>query len=174
MGSELPQITDISIPRCYYPKSALIQSISTTWIFRCFRASLCWSCLSSNDQHQWSCVHIPCQLQNQGCAYQTADITQTGTMWSQSACQVAVSCQGCSESTSPGRTDSTVVLNGLDGNPRRFQTFVGNRVACIMELIPSNHWRHVRDQENPADYASRVCSLRSWWDTVFGGMVPSG
>ncbi len=50
-------------------------------------------------------------------------------------------------------TDSTIVLNWLDGNPRRFKTYVGNQVSCIMELIPSSHWRHVNGLENPADCA---------------------
>ena len=37
-------------------------------------------------------------------------------------------------------TDSTIVLTWLDGNPRRFKTFVGNRISYIMELISSPHW----------------------------------
>ena len=32
-------------------------------------------------------------------------------------------------------TDSTIVLNWLVGDPRRFKTYVGNRVSCIVELI---------------------------------------
>ena len=52
-------------------------------------------------------------------------------------------------------TDSTIALNWLQGNPRRFKVFVGNRVAQMMELIPPDHWRHVVSEENPADCASR-------------------
>ena len=52
-------------------------------------------------------------------------------------------------------TDSTIVLSWLDGNPRRFKTYVGNRISCIMELIPTKHWRHVSGLQNPADCASR-------------------
>lgn len=33
-------------------------------------------------------------------------------------------------------TDSTIVLAWLDGSPRWFETFVGNRVATIMEFLP--------------------------------------
>ena len=33
-------------------------------------------------------------------------------------------------------TDSTIVLDWLKGNPRRFTQFVGNRVSVIMSLIP--------------------------------------
>jgi len=52
-------------------------------------------------------------------------------------------------------TDSTVVLNWLDGSPRHFKTFVGNRVSTIMELVPPDKWNHVSGQDNPADCASR-------------------
>ena len=66
-------------------------------------------------------------------------------------------------------TDSTVVLGWLRGNPQRFKTFVGNRVSEIIELTPSNRWRHVRSQDNPADPASRslypveLTKCQHWW-----------
>ena len=53
------------------------------------------------------------------------------------------------------RTDSTIVLNWLDGNPRRFKTYVGNRISFILSHAPSKHWRHVKGEQNPADCASR-------------------
>ena len=67
-------------------------------------------------------------------------------------------------------TDSTVVLGWLSGKPRRFKTFVGNRVSAIMDLVPPKRWRHVSGKQNPADCASRglfPCELlefRLWWD----------
>ncbi len=37
-------------------------------------------------------------------------------------------------------TDSTVVLNWLTGNPRRFKTYVGNRISFIIDQIsPERH-----------------------------------
>ncbi len=51
-------------------------------------------------------------------------------------------------------TDSTVVLNWLDGSPKRFKTYVGNRISAILDLIPPDKWRHVSGLENPADCAS--------------------
>ena len=39
-------------------------------------------------------------------------------------------------------TDSTIVLNWLDGNPRKFKTYVGNRVSHILELIRSDRRHH--------------------------------
>ena len=52
-------------------------------------------------------------------------------------------------------TDSTIVLNWLVGNPRRFKAYVGNRVSHIVGLIPPERWAHVDGKENPADCASR-------------------
>ncbi len=67
-------------------------------------------------------------------------------------------------------TDSTVVLGWLSGNPRRFKTFVGNRVSNTKELVPPDRWRHVPGDQNPADSASRslfpskLLEHRLWWD----------
>ena len=66
-------------------------------------------------------------------------------------------------------TDSTVVLNWVIGNPRRFKTFVGNRVSLISDLIAPNRWNHVEGTNNPADCASRgllpseILSHKLWW-----------
>ena len=66
-------------------------------------------------------------------------------------------------------TDSTIVLDWLKGNPRRFTQFVGNRVSVIMSLIPPERWSHVNGVENPADCASRgvfpaeIMVHNMWW-----------
>ena len=52
-------------------------------------------------------------------------------------------------------TDSTVVLGWLNGDPRRFKTFFGNRVSQITDLIAPSKWSHVCGTDNPADCASR-------------------
>ena len=51
--------------------------------------------------------------------------------------------------------DSTIVLAWLDGSPKRYKTYVANRIVAVNNLIPSSAWRHVPTAENPADYASR-------------------
>ena len=67
-------------------------------------------------------------------------------------------------------TDSTIVLNWLAGNPRRFKTFVGNRISLITDLVAPNRWHHVDGSDNPADCASRgllpseLLSHQLWWD----------
>ena len=66
-------------------------------------------------------------------------------------------------------TDSTIVLSWLAGNPRRFKTYVGNRVSSIIDLIPPDRWNHVAGVENPADCASRglfpseLLTHSLWW-----------
>ena len=52
-------------------------------------------------------------------------------------------------------TDSTIVLSWLTGNPRRFKTYVGNRISYIVDQVPPERWSHVAGTENPADCASR-------------------
>ena len=67
-------------------------------------------------------------------------------------------------------TDSTIVLNWLVGNPRRFKTYVGNRVSYIVDLISPERWNHVNGSENPADSASRglfsseLLEHSLWWN----------
>ena len=67
-------------------------------------------------------------------------------------------------------TDSTVVLDWLKGDPRRFKPFVGNRVTRILEKTTAALWRHVRGYDNPADCASRglfpseLSQHSLWWN----------
>ena len=67
-------------------------------------------------------------------------------------------------------TDSTIVLNWLDGSPRRFKSYVGNRISFILDRIPPNRWKHIPGEQNPADCASRglfPCELinhKLWWN----------
>ena len=52
-------------------------------------------------------------------------------------------------------TDSTIVLGWLTGNPRRFKTYVENRISFIIDQLPSDCWKHVAGTQNPADFATR-------------------
>ncbi|XP_017468483.1 PREDICTED: uncharacterized protein LOC108360631 [Rhagoletis zephyria] len=66
-------------------------------------------------------------------------------------------------------TDSTVVLAWLSDHPRRWKTFVANRTAQILEVIPAEQWRHISSQKNPADLATRgirpneLINNQLWW-----------
>ncbi|XP_028404802.1 uncharacterized protein LOC114527367 [Dendronephthya gigantea] len=52
-------------------------------------------------------------------------------------------------------TDSTVVLQYINNESKRFQTFVANRLAVIHDMSTPSMWRYVDTKSNPADYASR-------------------
>ncbi len=52
-------------------------------------------------------------------------------------------------------TDSTIVLNWLDGTPKRLKVYASSRIATIQELFPPSIWKHVPTHYNPADCASR-------------------
>ena len=66
-------------------------------------------------------------------------------------------------------TDSSIVLNWLDGQPRDSPRFVANRVSYILEHTDPQNWSHVPTLDNPADCASRGMSPPEllqhslWW-----------
>ena len=51
--------------------------------------------------------------------------------------------------------DSTIVLQYIFNQERRFHTFVANRVAEIQGKTEVEQWHHVPTKDNPADDASR-------------------
>ena len=60
-------------------------------------------------------------------------------------------------------TDSTIVLNWLIGNPRRFKIYVGNQVSSIVELIApemESRWRHW--QPSRLCFKSKVSLWTPW------------
>ena len=66
-------------------------------------------------------------------------------------------------------TDSTVVLQYIYSESKRFHTFVANRVSIIIEATLPEQWRHVPTKQNPADNASRgltaeeLLANERWW-----------
>ena len=50
--------------------------------------------------------------------------------------------------------DSTIVQHWLDGSPRRFKTFVGNRISSTLDSLLPTSWNHVPIESNPVDCAS--------------------
>lgn len=65
-------------------------------------------------------------------------------------------------------TDSSIVLAWISTPPYKLKTFVSSRVRQIQEKIPAEKWRHVKTNENPADYATRtgidLLVLNRWWN----------
>ncbi|XP_070075720.1 uncharacterized protein [Drosophila takahashii] len=66
-------------------------------------------------------------------------------------------------------SDSTIVLAWLSLIPSKLKTFVANRTAEILEIIPRHAWHHVNTKQNPADCASRgmmaseLLKFDLWW-----------
>jgi len=63
-----------------------------------------------------------------------------------------------------------IVLYWISGDPRRWKTFVSNRIGGILEASSPSQWRHVLTQENPADCATRGLTPSQlkhhtlWWN----------
>ena len=55
-------------------------------------------------------------------------------------------------------TDSQVTLAWIRDIPRKWKTFVANRVAKIQSIIPSENWKLVPTEDNLADCVSRGIS----------------
>ena len=55
-------------------------------------------------------------------------------------------------------TDSTVTLAWIKSDPKRWKTFVSNRVSEIQSLIAPENWHHCPGKSNPADLVTRGLS----------------
>ena len=66
--------------------------------------------------------------------------------------------------------DSTIMLTWLNGDPKHYKTYVGNRIATILKATPPQAWNHVPTAENLADCASRgmlpgeLVNHNLWWE----------
>ena len=80
------------------------------------------------------------------------------------------------------RTDSSVALAWIQGDPAQWKTFVANRVAEIRTLSEPCRWRHCPGIQNPADLVTRGISgaelvASEFWlhgpEIILGGEIPS-
>ncbi|XP_018368508.1 PREDICTED: uncharacterized protein LOC108764668 [Trachymyrmex cornetzi] len=55
-------------------------------------------------------------------------------------------------------SDSTIALSWIKAPPRRWNTFVANRVSAIQDISDTNNWFYVHSSHNPADIISRGMS----------------
>ncbi|UYV82947.1 hypothetical protein LAZ67_22001474 [Cordylochernes scorpioides] len=66
-------------------------------------------------------------------------------------------------------SDSTIALNWIKSESKRWKTFVANRVSTIQRKTPPHSWFHVPGSENPADLATRgltpaqLVDNQLWW-----------
>jgi len=63
-------------------------------------------------------------------------------------------------------SDAMIVLYWISGDPRRWKTFVSNRIGAILEASSPSQWRHVLTQENPANKLtpSQLKHHTLWWN----------
>ncbi|XP_064396444.1 uncharacterized protein LOC135343372 [Halichondria panicea] len=155
---ELPMLSTHHISRCYYPKEA---SIVSTQLHGFSDAS---------EKAYSSVVYLRMEDTN-GVVYTSLVTSKTRVapikrltiprLELNGALTLAQQLSHCKNvldmpsSSIHAWTDSTIVLAWIQGNPRRFKVYVGNRVAQIMDLTPADCWKHVASEENPADCASR-------------------
>ncbi|KRX86068.1 hypothetical protein T4E_5437 [Trichinella pseudospiralis] len=61
------------------------------------------------------------------------------------------------------------IRDRINGDANRWKPFVANRVREIQALTPSLWWRYIPTEDNPADLASRGCTVKNlssslkWW-----------
>ncbi len=127
-----------------------------------------WSCVSQNGRFDRRPTHFHSDGQNPSRAYQEANRTTLGTMWSSSRSTDIVPMQKRSwhSNGQDFRVDWIHYCTQL-ATRESTQMFVGNRVAQIMELIPPERWGHVLSADNPADCASRglyPAAHTLWWN----------
>jgi len=66
-------------------------------------------------------------------------------------------------------SDSTITLSWIKSSPRRWSTFVANRVSAIQDISDTNGWHYVESACNPADIISRgmpptlLLKTILWW-----------
>ena len=56
-------------------------------------------------------------------------------------------------------TDSTAVLGYITNEDKQYHTYVGNRVQTIRNYTDPSQWHYVKSKSNPADTASRTCNV---------------
>ena len=70
-------------------------------------------------------------------------------------------------------SDSTIVLHWLDGNPKRYKTFVGNRISTILKLLQLDVG--IMFLQTPIQQTVPLVDLcqKTYFHILFGGMVQS-
>ncbi len=171
--SELPALTGKLIPRCYFPKDALIVSVQLHGFSDASESAYAGvAYLRMVDANE--VVHVSLVMSKTKVApikrltiprLELCGASLLADLLHHLRGAFSLSCDDVF-----AWTDSTIVLSWLSGSPRRFKVFVGNRVSSIITLVPPNRWHHVAGVDNPADCASRgmlpseLLEHKLWWD----------
>ena len=156
--SELTLLSNKTLPRCYFPKRSVIQSLQLHGFCDAsedaFAAVIYLRVVSESES-----VHTSLVLSKTRVApFKRLTIPRLELCGAHLLSRILAHVREILEMPLHqvfAWTDSTVVLSWLTGDPRRFKTYVGNRVSRIVELLPPDRWQHVSGTDNPADCASR-------------------
>lgn len=169
---ELPLLSNHYIPRCYYPKEVTIVSTQLHGFSDASKlaySAVVYMRLEDGDGH--ICTSI-ITSKTRVVPIKCVTIPRLELMGALMLAQILDHCKkvlGLPLSSVHAWTDSTIVLDWIQGNPRRFKLCVGNRVAQILELTPAGSWNHVVSGDNQADCASRgvfpsdLLKHTLWW-----------
>ena len=146
---------------------------SVPWLQRSFRGNTCFSCIFV-CRNCGSCPCIPCDGKDWSCSTEAVDDTTLGTQWCTLAHSDHVYVQRVLEISSHNIhawTDSTVVLPWLNGDPRRFKTFISNRVTQIVKHVPSQNGSMCVMRTSPF-WATDTPPLVEWSSLVKPSCLP--
>lgn len=170
---ELPSLTTLPIPRCYQPKDFPVTSIQLHGFSDASEeayAGVVYLRLESSDGR----VHTTLVVSKTKVApIKRLSIPRLELCGAQVLVKLLCHVKKTLDIPTTAVfawTDSTIVLSWLSGNPRRFKTFVGNRISHILDQLPPERWSHVPGVQNPADCASRglfpleLKDYPLWWN----------
>ena len=172
--SELPLLTKKHIPRCYYPRSVKVAKIELHGFSDDASEDAYAAAVYIRVKDKHGTVHTSLVIAKTKVApikrLTIPRLELCGARLLSQLLQHAQKALNISTQNIFAWTDSTIVLSWLHGNPRRFKTFVGNRVSHILQSISPDRWNHVSSSENPADCASRglfpseLTEHQLWWN----------
>ena len=170
--SELPSLTCKSVPRCYFPKNVQTVSIQIHGFSDAsedaYAGVVYLRMVDSKGTVHTSLVVSKTKV----CPIKRLSIPRLELCGAQVLARLLHHVKGIFQVPMTevyAWTDSTIVLSWLSGSPRRFKTYVGNRVSEIIDRIPPDRWSHVVSADNPADCASRgvlpsrLLEHKLWW-----------
>lgn len=172
-NDELPSLSNMHLPRCYYPKDTQIVSLQLHGFCDASEdadAGVLYLRMESITGLIHTCLVTSKTKVSPIKRLTIPRLELRGThLLTQLLCHVK-GVLDIPASSMFAWTDSTVVLSWLNSNHKQFKTYVGNRVSFIVDQLHPNHWRHVSGMDNPADCASRglfpseLISHSLWWE----------
>lgn len=162
--SELPELSRITLPRCYVPTTMDQPEVTREVHVFCDASDRAYGSVAYlRSEDAYGGVHLAFLLARSRVAPKRQQ-----SMPRLELCAAVTGAQLAklivSELTLPIKStilwsDSTTVLTWLRSDSCRFKVFVGTRIAEIQELTDQQSWRYVSSTLNPADDLTRGKSL---------------